>query len=65
MLDYNFLMPSQYFFYIHNTFSKDKAFELLDKGVVQASVDLCQVDDLKVSSYQHKGSDVKPLYPPY
>lgn len=52
-------------FYIHNTFSKDKAFELLDKGVVQATVDLCQVDDLKVSSYQHKGSDVKPLYPPY
>ncbi|MBB1442037.1 amino acid ABC transporter substrate-binding protein [Pseudoalteromonas sp. SG43-3] len=52
-------------FFIHNTFSKSKAFELLDKGVVQASVDLCQVDGLKVSSYPYEGNNVKPIYPPY
>lgn len=52
-------------FFIHNTFSKSKAFELLDKGVVQASVDLCQVDGLKVSSYPYEGNNVKPIFPPY
>ncbi|ASM52081.1 polar amino acid transport system substrate-binding protein [Pseudoalteromonas espejiana DSM 9414] len=51
--------------FIHNTFSKKKAFELLNKGVVQASVDLCQVDDLKISSYPYKDDSVKPIYPPY
>jgi polar amino acid transport system substrate-binding protein len=50
--------------FIHNTFSKAKAFELLDKGVVQASVDLCKVDDLNVSSYPHN-KNVKAIYPPY
>lgn len=52
-------------FFVHNTFSKDKAFELLEKGVVDASVDLCQVGDTKTSSYPYKKNEVSPIYPPY
>lgn len=52
-------------FFIHNTFSSEKAFELVENNVVDASVGLCQVDDSPVVSYPYENSDVAAIYPPY
>lgn len=52
-------------FFIHTTFSKEKAFELISKGEVDATVDLCQIDGHKVSNYPNESDGVRAVYPPY
>ena len=51
--------------FVHETVSKESAFELLNKGVVDSSIDICQVDKIKASSYPYSDTDVKALFPPY
>jgi len=51
--------------FVHETVSKKSAFELLNKGVVDSSIDICQVDKTKTSSYPHNDTDVAAIYPPY
>lgn len=52
-------------FFIHYTHSRDKAFELVDKGVVDATVELCKIGDIEITNFPHTNKDVQAIYPPY
>jgi len=52
-------------FFLRHTFSSDKAFELLKNNVVDASIGLCQIDDLPIANYAAKSEDIAAVYPAY
>lgn len=51
-------------FFVQHTSSVEKAVELIDRGVVDATLDVCQVGDRKVSNFRYKTAQVQAIYPP-
>ncbi len=52
-------------FFIHYTHSRDKAFELVDKGVVDATVEICKIGDIEITNFANSNYDLQAIYPPY
>jgi len=52
-------------FFIHYTNSRDTAFELVDKGVVDATVELCKIGNIEITNFPNTNKDVQAIYPPY